>query len=72
MNFALLIRQPKLSYSTLRGKSKGCMGGQEIERSSEKSKDRVIASAAKQSLPEKEIASSLPAPRNDIFRPFLR
>jgi hypothetical protein len=34
---------------------------------SEKPDHQVIASAAKQSLPEKEIASSLTAPRNDIM-----
>jgi hypothetical protein len=31
----------------------------------------VIASGAKQSLPEKEIASSLAAPRNDSIASFV-
>jgi hypothetical protein len=44
--------------------------------SEKKSKDQVIASVAKQSLLEKEIASLPTAPRNDttppLFRQFLR
>jgi hypothetical protein len=36
----------------------------------EKPKNRVIANAVKQSLPEKEIASSPAASRDDIFRHF--
>jgi hypothetical protein len=37
------------------------------EELSEKLRYQVIASAAKQSLPEKEIAPSLPAPRSDTM-----
>jgi hypothetical protein len=42
------------------------------ERLFEKPGNQVIASGAKQSLPEKEIASSLAAPRNDTTLPVSK
>src|ERR1043166_5845957 len=43
---------------------------EDSQSASEKSDEPVIASGAKQSLPEKEIASSLMAPRNDMSPTF--
>jgi hypothetical protein len=46
------------------------VASQRREISSDESDESVIASAAKQSLPEKEIASSPVAPRNEIYPTF--
>src|SRR5215204_6644347 len=66
-----VITSPRKPKFPLRWPRQQSSTGRLRKEPSEKPRHRVIASAAKQSLPEKEIASSLVAPRNDSTLPLF-